>query len=161
MTMGPYQRHMGSLRAQTLRPSTAVPDSDRFDVLTTPVAGLQALLDSGHLTSVELVDEYLAQIKRHNTEGMAVRALISIAPRVSLLTQASCLDMERRLKGKRGPMHGIPVIVKVPRHFRSEKRVCVAHLDRTHFGLTRPCKWTRHVGLLHCEVHTLQGTLPL
>jgi amidase len=84
-----------------------------FDVLTTHVADLQALLDSGRLTSVDLVGKYLAQIKQHNTAGMGVRALISIAPRMSLLKQASDLDIERKLQGRRGPMHGIPVIVKV------------------------------------------------
>jgi amidase len=84
-----------------------------FDVLTTNVADMQAFLDSGRLTSVDLVGRYLAQIGRHNTAGIAVRALISIAPRKSLLKQASDLDMERKLQGRRGPMHGIPVIVKV------------------------------------------------
>ena len=84
-----------------------------FDVLTTSVVALQTLLDSGCLTSVHLVEKYLAQIERHNVAGMAVRALISIAPRVSLLKQASDLDIERKTRGRRGPMHGIPVIVKV------------------------------------------------
>jgi amidase len=84
-----------------------------FDVLTTSVVALQTLLDSGRLTSVHLVEKYLAQIERHNVAGMAVRALISIAPRMSLLKQASDLDIERKTRGRRGPMHGIPVIVKV------------------------------------------------
>jgi hypothetical protein len=110
---GPIPASRGLARCPNVASLNRCAGNDRFDVLTTPVADLQALLDSGRLTSVELVDEYLAQITRHNTKGMVVRALISIAPRVSLLEQASDLDAERRLQGKRGPMHGIPVIVKV------------------------------------------------
>lgn len=129
---GPMPASCGFARCPNIASLKRRVDNDRFDVLTTPVANLQTLLDSGRLTSVELVDEYLAQIKRHNTEGIAVRALISIAPRVSLLKQASYLDAERRRQGKRGPMHGIPVIVKVQDTFEVRKEyaslICTGHI---------------------------------
>jgi hypothetical protein len=113
MVMGPYQRHSEFVPCTTMASPNAFAGDDSFNVLTTHVVALQTLLDSGRLTSVHLVEKYLAQIGRHNVAGMAIRALISIAPRVSLLKQASDLDVERKNRGKRGPMHGIPVIVKV------------------------------------------------
>lgn len=111
--MGPDQHHSGFVPYPTMASPNAFAGDGSFDVLTTHVVALQTLLDSGRLTSVHLVEKYLAQIERHNVAGMAIRALISIAPRVSLLKQASDLDTERKIRGKRGPMHGIPVIVKV------------------------------------------------
>ena len=129
---GPIPALRGFARCPNIASLNRCANNDRFDVLTTPVADLQALLDSGRLTSVELVDKYLAQIGRHNTKGMVVKALISIAPRVSLLEQASDLDVERRLQGKRGPMHGIPVIVKVQDTFEVRKEyaslICTGHI---------------------------------
>jgi hypothetical protein len=141
-------------------PNTFAGDGS-FDVLTTHVVALQTLLDSGRLTSVHLVEEYLAQIERHNVAGMAVRALISVAPRVSLLKQASDLDIERKIRGRRGPMHGIPVIVKVWRIFEATEERASLTLIRTHSGLIRPCRWIRPAELLHCEAQAHQETLLL
>jgi hypothetical protein len=84
-----------------------------FDVLNANVADLRAELAAGKLTSVDLVTEYLAQIEKHNFEGLGLRALISTAPKDSVLTQARALDAEREEKGPRGPFHGIPILVKV------------------------------------------------
>jgi hypothetical protein len=141
-------------------PNTFAGD-DSFDVLTTHVVALQTLLDSGRLTSVHLVEKYLAQIERHNVTGMAIRALISIAPRVSLLKQASDLDVERKIRGKRGPMHGIPVIVKVSRIFEAIREWASLTSIRTHSGHIRPYRWIRLVEPLHYEVQAHQETLLL
>jgi len=50
-----------------------------------------------------------------NVEGPALRAVIELNP--SALAQAASLDLERSSKGKRGPLHGIPVLLKVPSSF--------------------------------------------
>lgn len=93
------------------------PDSNPgFDVLNASVSELQALLNSGTLNSTDLVHGYLDCIGRHNSDGLKLKAIISVAPRASALARAQELDEERASKGSRGPMHGIPVLVKVGRY---------------------------------------------
>lgn len=53
---------------------------------------------------------YIARIDEVNLQGPTLRAVIEINP--SALIQAAALDKERQLKGPRGPLHGIPIIVK-------------------------------------------------
>jgi amidase len=89
------------------------PQSPPFDPLVATASDLQKLLDDGDITSEDLVNIYLAQIEKHNHHGMKLNAIISTAPRATVLTAARALDQERRVKGKRGPLHGIPVILKV------------------------------------------------
>jgi hypothetical protein len=84
-----------------------------LDLLRTSAGDLQALLSSGQLQSTDLVAAYLDQIERHNHNGMKLHAIISSAPREEALEYARRLDAERSQTGPRGPMHGIPVIVKV------------------------------------------------
>ncbi|OJD36083.1 amidase family protein [Diplodia corticola] len=83
-----------------------------FDTLTTTATHLSTLLRAQTLTSVELVDVYLAQIDRHNRKGRQLRAIISVAPRYHLFALARRLDDERRAGHTRGPLHGIPVVVQ-------------------------------------------------
>ena len=53
---------------------------------------------------------YLARIDDVNINGPGLRAVIETNP--SALHQAAALDLERREKGPRGPLHGIPILVK-------------------------------------------------
>lgn len=55
------------------------------------------------------------QIERHNP---ALNAFISLAPRDKLLSQAAALDKERRANRCRGPLHGIPIVLKASGHPR-------------------------------------------
>lgn len=87
-------------------------DGYPFDTLSATATELSRLLRSGALTSVELVDVYLAQIERHNRKGRQLRAMISVAPRYHLFAIARRLDDERRAGGIRGPLHGLPVVLK-------------------------------------------------
>ncbi|WPJ67174.1 hypothetical protein SMAC4_07005 [Sordaria macrospora] len=82
------------------------------DVLNADVALLRSKLQSGELQSVDLVAAYLKQINKHNADGAGLKALISVAPEETVLSQARHLDEERKTKGTRGPFHGIPIIVK-------------------------------------------------
>ena len=69
---------------------------------------LQALMNAGRLTSVELTLGYLRRIAELNP---VLHAVIEINPHAAAL--AARLDVERRLgRGLRGPLHGIPVLVK-------------------------------------------------
>jgi amidase len=53
---------------------------------------------------------YFARIEEVNLQGPALRAVIETNP--SALEQAKLLDLERKLKGPRGPLHGIPILLK-------------------------------------------------
>jgi Asp-tRNA(Asn)/Glu-tRNA(Gln) amidotransferase A subunit family amidase len=71
---------------------------------------LQAALEARRVTSVELVDAYFARIAAYDQQGPALNAMIRLNPRAR--ADASALDAERARQGARGPLHGIPVILK-------------------------------------------------
>ncbi|KAJ5289132.1 amidase signature domain-containing protein [Penicillium angulare] len=83
-----------------------------INILTASAADLQKLLVAGEYSSTDLVKLYLEQIEAHNTNGLKLNAVITTAPRAELLHLAEQLDVERAEKGLRGPLHGIPVLVK-------------------------------------------------
>jgi amidase len=81
------------------------PDFHEYDV-----ASLQEAMQSGETTSVELVRYYLGRIDALDREGPELRAIIEVNP--DALQIAARLDEERRHSGSRGPLHGIPVVLK-------------------------------------------------
>ena len=89
------------------------PKDVRLDFLTATVADLRQLLAHRKVSSSDLVKGYLKQIDKHNLNGMRLNAVISIAPEKDIIQQADALDRERTEGKIRGPMHGIPVIIKV------------------------------------------------
>jgi len=80
------------------------------DVLTIDAQGLQNLLENGDVTSLGLVSQYLAQIGKHDGK---LHAMIQITPKDLLEATAKSLDRERAAGKIRGPLHGIPIIIKV------------------------------------------------
>ena len=90
------------------------PMNSKFDVLRATATELASRLTEGSITSVDLIDGYLSQIEAHNHAGLSLRALIAVAPRDLLLHTARKLDEEREAGKARGPLHGIPIILKVP-----------------------------------------------
>jgi amidase len=74
------------------------------------VAQLQAAMARGRLTAAALVEGYLDRIERLDRRGPALRSVIEINPDARSL--AELLDRERRERGPRGPLHGIPVLLK-------------------------------------------------
>jgi amidase len=81
-----------------------------LDLADATVADLQKAMDQGTLTAEKLVQLYLARIKAYDDAGPKLNALILVNPKA--LNEAKALDAERKSKGPRGPMHGIPVILK-------------------------------------------------
>lgn len=81
--------------------------------LLLPAHAYQALLHSKQLTSEDLVVSFLDQIDRHNTNGLKLKAIISVCPRNIALTRARMLDKERKQGTVRSELHGIPIILKV------------------------------------------------
>ncbi|KAH9848115.1 amidase signature enzyme [Lenzites betulinus] len=80
------------------------------DLYEASIAELQEGLEKGHFTSVDLVKAYFARIEEVNLQGPTLRAVLETNP--SALKQAAELDLERRLIGPRGPLHGIPILLK-------------------------------------------------
>ncbi|KAJ6437212.1 amidase [Purpureocillium lavendulum] len=83
--------------------------SPPFNVLSTNAVDLQRLLVEGKTTSVQVVQQYFAQIDRHEHE---LNAFISPAPRDKVLRVATALDEERQKGHVRSPLHGIPIVLK-------------------------------------------------
>ena len=71
---------------------------------------LQAAMAAGALTSYALVQHYLDRIARYDKQGPKLNAFLLLNPRA--LEEADRLDQERASKGPRGPLHGIPVVLK-------------------------------------------------
>lgn len=83
---------------------------EMFDPLVTTATELRQRLEDGKITSVQIVQEYLAQIDRYNSK---LNAFISIAPRDKVIRAAAALDQERRCGIIKSPLHGIPIVLKV------------------------------------------------
>ena len=83
------------------------------ELLTLDASELASLLAKGRITSVSLVEQLLHQISREDKGRMNLRAVLSVAPREILMKTASKLDDERMQGKLRGPLHGIPILVKV------------------------------------------------
>ena len=81
-----------------------------FDVLEKSIPELQAAMADGRVTSRELVAQYLARIAAYDDRGPALNAMIAVNGRA--LDEADALDRERAASGPRGPLHGIPLLVK-------------------------------------------------
>ena len=82
----------------------------RIEVHEASITDLQRAMTDGRATSVQLVDAYLARIAAYETEGPALNALIRLNP--TARADAARRDAERRRGEVRGPLHGIPIIVK-------------------------------------------------
>jgi len=86
------------------------PSAASFEVTEATIAQLQEAIQKGTVTSRGLVEAYLARIQAYDTQGPKLNAIIWTNP--NALSDAEALDRERAQKGPRGPLHGIPFIVK-------------------------------------------------
>jgi amidase len=74
------------------------------------ISAMQEAMAAGRITSAELVREYLRQIAAVDDAGPMLNAVIATYP--DALTQAEARDAERRNGELRGPLHGIPILIK-------------------------------------------------
>jgi amidase len=86
------------------------PNKREFSIVDKTVAELQDAMAAGRITSKSLTAKYLARIKAIDKAGPRINAIIEVNPEA--LAIADALDKERKLKGPRGPLHGIPVLLK-------------------------------------------------
>jgi Asp-tRNA(Asn)/Glu-tRNA(Gln) amidotransferase A subunit family amidase len=83
---------------------------DDLELLEATIPELQAALTTGATTSQALVEQYLARIAAYDQQGPALNAISAVNSEA--LAEAAALDRERQEQGPRGPLHGIPVLVK-------------------------------------------------
>ncbi len=90
------------------RPGTHAARAVELDQAT--VADLEAAFAGGTLTSEQLVQRFLARIEAYDRKGPALRAVLTLNPKA--LDTARALDAERKAKGPRSRLHGIPIVLK-------------------------------------------------
>ena len=81
-----------------------------FPLEEATAAQLQDWMASGRYTARQLTELYLRRIEEVDRNGPALRSVIELNP--DALSIADALDTERRTKGARGPLHGIPILIK-------------------------------------------------
>jgi len=74
------------------------------------IAELRSALDGGRTSARELVDMYLARIEAIDRNGPKLNSIMEINPEAQAIADA--LDEELQQQGPRGPLHGIPVLLK-------------------------------------------------
>ncbi|MGV3466157.1 MAG: amidase family protein [Heyndrickxia sp.] len=74
------------------------------------ISEMQEKMQEGELTSKELVLMYLHRIAQLDKLGPSINSILEVNP--DAVQIAAGLDAERKQKGPRGPLHGIPVLIK-------------------------------------------------
>ena len=96
--------------AHSTLPTLPITQDQSVEVFEAPIPDLQEAMADGRVTAVQLVDAYLARISAYDQEGPALNSMVYLNPNAR--AQAAALDQERALRGARGPLHGIPIILK-------------------------------------------------
>jgi amidase len=92
------------------KPLLAASPADHFDLETATIADVEAAMGKGIITSEKLTELYLKRIETYDKQGPAVNALITLNPHA--LDVARERDAERKAGKIRGPLHGIPIVLK-------------------------------------------------
>jgi len=81
-----------------------------FELDEITIADLQDGMKSGKYTARSLVERYSARIDEIDKHGPSINSVLELNP--DALSIATSLDDERKAKGLRGPLHGVPVLIK-------------------------------------------------
>ena len=100
----------GAALGPAMAKADTAPAPPAFRLEEATVAQIDAALASGQLTSVKLVQMYLDRIAAYNEQGPKLHSVLTVNP--AALQLAAQLDQERAAHGPRGPLHGIPVLLK-------------------------------------------------
>jgi amidase len=107
-TLSPLYPALGAARET----ASAVPRPaiNPFELDEITISDLQDGMKSGKFTARSLVEKYSARIAEIDKQGPAINSVLELNPEA--LSIADSLDQERKGKGARGPMHGVPVLIK-------------------------------------------------
>lgn len=81
-----------------------------MEIVEATISSTQEALEAGELTSHKLVLAYFDRIASHDKAGLTINSVLELNP--DALFIASALDSERAAQGSRGPLHGIPILLK-------------------------------------------------
>src|SRR5437773_3525500 len=95
--------------AQVAQPAPA-PEVKSFELDEITISDLQDGMKSGKFSARSLVEKYSLRIDVIDKHGPRINSVLELNP--DALSIADALDRERKSKGPRGPMHGIPVLIK-------------------------------------------------
>src|SRR5688572_6561888 len=84
--------------------------SKTYEPSTATVLEIQAAMDAGVLTSEKLTQLYLARIAAYDQVGPQLNTVITLNPKAPEIARA--LDAERKAKGPRSALHGVPIFLK-------------------------------------------------
>jgi len=104
------RRWMGVVLGLWIVATGAPATADSLNLPTATIRQLNAAMDAGALDSETLVSAFLARIEAYDQAGPSLNAVILTNP--DARARARALDEERRERGRRSPLHGIPVLVK-------------------------------------------------
>jgi len=90
--------------------SAASEKNKHLDLTQATIPDIQKALHTGQLTSQELIQYYLNRIDAYDQKGPKLNSIVYINPHA--MEEAKQLDEERKQKKIRGPLHGIPIILK-------------------------------------------------
>jgi amidase len=91
--------------------TVATPSAQRtVDLDTATIADVNAAFARGTLTSERLTQMFLARIDAYDRKGPSLRSVIMVNPKA--LETARAMDAERKTKGPRSLLHGIPIVIK-------------------------------------------------
>jgi len=107
-TLTPLYPALGA--AREIASALPVPGVKPFELDEITIFGLQDGMKSGKFTARSLVEKYSARIEEIDKNGPAINSVIELNP--DALSIADSLDQERKAKGPRGPVHGVPVLIK-------------------------------------------------
>jgi amidase len=96
--------------ARVVADSARMAEVKSFELDEITIDQLQAGMKSGKYTARSITEKYLARVQEVDKQGPALNSVIELNP--DALEIAESLDRERKQKGGRGPLHGIPVVIK-------------------------------------------------
>jgi amidase len=94
------------------RVSSSIPawQGASFELDETDIAQMQSWMATGRYSSRQLTELYIQRIEQLDRKGPSLSSIAEVNP--DALTIADALDRERKATGPRGPLHGIPIVVK-------------------------------------------------
>lgn len=98
------------IASANLSPAHLPSPPEEFELEELTISELQDGMKSGRFTARSLVQKYLDRIDEIDKHGPAINSVIEINPDAASIAEA--LDREREEKGARGPLHGIPILIK-------------------------------------------------
>jgi amidase len=110
-SLSPFYPALGAARdicsSASSSPATEV---KTFELDEITIADLQDGMQSGKFTARSLAEKYTARIEEIDKHGPAINSVLELNP--DALAIADSLDRERKVKGPRSPLHGVPVLIK-------------------------------------------------